>query len=288
MSGEIPVDVTINNSKSFKYKPSFLPTADDNGVFKNVKIVVALKYLSTFWRSLEIPLVNYKIHLELNWSKDCVVPTRNDTIFKITNTKLYVPIVTLSSKDNAKLVKPLEEGFNRPVSWNEYETKIESKNVNNDYLTRFPLDAYFQEVRLFVLAFNDTDGGIKKVTKNSIRKYFLPRVNVTNYNVLIDGRNFYDQPINNIVKQYDEIRKIATGQGDDYTTGCLLDYQCFKDHYNLIAIDLSKQKELDADSRAIQQIEFYGMLKTNSQVCTVLEKSKETTLQFSKGTAKVL
>ena len=75
--------------------------------------------------------------------------------------------------------------------------KIESKNVNNDYLTRFPLDSYFQEVRLFVLAFNNTDGGIKKVTENSTRKYFLPRVNVTNYNVLIDGRNFYDQPINN-------------------------------------------------------------------------------------------
>ena len=71
-----------------------------------------------------------------------------------------------------------------------------------------------------------------------------------------------------MVKQYDEIRKTATGQGDDYTTGCLLDYQYFKDHYNLIAIDLSKQKELDADSRAIQQIEFYGMLKTNSLVCS--------------------
>ena len=91
-----------------------------------------------------------------------------------------------------------------------------------------------------------------------------------------------------MIKQYDEIRKIATGQGDDYTTGCLLDYQYFKDHYNLIAIDLSKQKELDADSRAIQKIKFYGMLKTNSQVCTVLEKSKETNLQFSKGTEKVL
>ena len=104
----------------------------------------------------------------------------------------------------------------------------------------------------------------------------------------MEGRNFYDQPINDTIKQYDKIREIATGQGDDYTTGCLLDYQYFKDHYNLIAIDLSKQKELDADSRAIQQLEFYGMLKTNLQVCTVLEKSKETTLQISKGTAKVL
>ena len=100
--------------------------------------------------------------------------------------------------------------------------------------------------------------------RNSHTKYFLPRVNLTNYNVLIDRRNFYDQPFNDLVKQYDEIRKTAIGQGDDYTTGCLLNYQYFKDHYNIIAVDLSKKKELDADSRAMQQIEFYGMLKTNS------------------------
>ena len=90
-----------------------------------------------------------------------------------------------------------------------------------------------------------------------------------------------------MIKQHSEIRKTATGQGDDYTTGCLLDYQYFKVHYNLIEVDLSKQKELDADSRAIQQIQFYGMLKTNSQVCTVLEKSKESMLQFSKVSTKV-
>ena len=91
-----------------------------------------------------------------------------------------------------------------------------------------------------------------------------------------------------MIKQYDEIRNIATGQADDYATGCLLDYQYFKVHYNSVATDLSEQKELEADSRAIQQIEFYEMLKTKSQVCIVLEKSKETTLQFPKGTAKVL
>ena len=120
------------------------------------------------------------------------------------------------------------------------------------------------------------------------RKYFLPRVDITNYNLLIDERNFYDQPVSDQIKKYDEVRKIATGKGDGYTTGCLLDYQYFKDHYQLIAVDLSKQKELDVDPRAIQQIEFHGISKTNSQVCTVLEKSKETILKFYKGTAKVL
>ena len=126
---------------------------------------------------------------------------------------------------------------------------MESRNLNNNNLTRFPLDASFQGVRrLFVLAFNNTTDDNNNPINNTVfksnhRKYFLPRVNITNYNVLIDGRNFYDQPINDLIKQYDEIRKIATGQGDDYTTGCSLDYQYFKYHYNLTAVDLSKQKE---------------------------------------------
>ena len=117
---------------------------------------------------------------------------------------------------------------------------------------------------MFVLAFNNTTVNVpnnpinntnNRVLRNSHTKYFLPRVNITNYNVLIDGRNFYDQPMNDLVKQYDEIRKTPTGQGDGYTAGCLLDYQYFIDHYNLIAVDLSKQKELGADSKAIQQTE---------------------------------
>ena len=101
------------NSASFKYKSSFfIPlTGDDN-----------------FWRSLEMPLINCKIYLELNWSKNCVMSTISDTTFKITNTKLYIPIVNLSSKDNVKLLKLLEEGFKRPVNWNEYQTKIETRD----------------------------------------------------------------------------------------------------------------------------------------------------------------
>ena len=72
---------------------------------------------------------------------------------------------------------------------------------------------------MFVLAYNNTDGNANQVERNSHRKYFLPRVDVINYNVLIDGRNFYDHPINDQKKKYDEIKKIATGKGDDYTTG---------------------------------------------------------------------
>ena len=141
---------------------------------------------------------------------------------------------------------------------------------------------------MFVLTFDNTDNGDNKIKKDSHRKYFLPRVDVTNYNVLIGGRNFYDPPINDQIKRYDEIRKIATGKGDDHTTGCLLDYQYFQDRYQLIAVDLSKQKELDTDPRAIKEIEFHGMLNTNSEACTALEKSKETVLEFYKGTTNVL
>ena len=100
-------------------------------------------------------------------------------------------------------------------------------------------------------------------------KYFLPRVKSENYNIEIDGRNFYDQPINDLIKRCHKVRKVSTGQGDDYTTGCLLDYKYLKENYRLIAADLSRQKALHADSRAIQQINFTGKIKadvaTNNQ-----------------------
>ena len=90
-----------------------------------------------------MPLINCKIHFELNWSKDCIMSTIADTTFKITNTKVYVSIVTLSSKDNLKLVKLLEEEFKRSVYWDECQAKRESKNLDNSNLKRFLLDAFF-------------------------------------------------------------------------------------------------------------------------------------------------
>ena len=83
---------------------------------------------------------------------------------------------------------------------------------------------------LFVLAFDNTENGANQVERNSHLKYFLPRIKITKYNVLIDGRNFYDQPISDEIRKYDELRKVTTGKGDDYTTGYLLDYKHFKDH----------------------------------------------------------
>ena len=113
---------------------------------------------------------------------------------------------------------------------------------------------------------------------------------IKDYHVMIDGRNFFDQPIKNDLKTYDNIRKIATGQGDDYTTGCLLDYPYFEKYYKLIAIDLSKQQQLDPDPKAIQQINFTGNLTRveSATIFFVIEEAKETVLDFSKGTVEVL
>ena len=108
------------------------------------------------------------------------------------------------------MIKQLDGGFKRSVDWNEYKSKIETKAANNNNVTRFPLDASFQGVnRLFILAFGNTENDNNKVERDSHRKYFLSTVNITNYNVLIDGRNFYDQPINDQIKKYNEVRKTA-------------------------------------------------------------------------------
>ena len=111
--------------------------------------------------------------------------------------------------------------------------------------------------------------------QNSYRKYFFLRTKIKNYNIEIDGRNFYEKPINDSIKQYNEIRKISTGKGDDYTTGCLLDFSYFEKKYRLIAAYLSKQKALDADSGTIQQIIFTGKTDNTIRVIIILNNQKK-------------
>ena len=126
--------------------------------------------------------------------------------------------------------------------------------------------------------------------RRSNKRYYIPNVEIKDYNVMIDGKNFFDQPINNMIKTYENIRKITIGQGDDYTTGCLLDYTYFKKCYKMIAIDVSRQQALDADPRAIQQINFTANLDRagNTRFYFILEEVKETIFEFSQGTVKVL
>ena len=138
--------------------------------------------------------------------------------------------------------------------------------------------------RLFVLAFeNDTQ-------RTSHSGYYLPNVKLRDSNIMINGENIFDQPVKNNKITYENIRKIATDHGDDYTTDCLLDYPYFKDSYKMISVDLSKQQALDADPRAHQQINFTANLDRagNTRIYFILEEGKETNLDFSQGTVKVL
>ena len=146
-----------------------------------------------------------------------------------------------------KLSPQLKSGFKGTISWNKQQANPEllARNANLNYL----IEPSFRGVnRLFVLAFEDD------AQRTSNKRYYIPHVEIKNYNVMIDSKNFFDQPVKNDKVTYENIRKITTGQGDDYTTCCLLDYSYFKDHYKMIAVDLSKEQALDADPKAIQQI----------------------------------
>ena len=274
----------LANSESFKSKIKITgKTPNDNNV-KDVEIMVSLKYLSNFWRTLEMPLINCEVNLILTWSSTFVITNSAGVgTFSITDTKLYVPALTLSTQENAKLLQQLKSGFKRVINWNKYLSKSDllRRNANLNYL----VEPSFQGVnRLFVLAFeNDA-----QITSHS--NYYLPDVEIKNYNIMINGENFFDQPIKNNKVTYENIGKIATSQEDDYATGCLLDYPHFMDTYKMITVDLNKQKALDADPKAIQQINFTANLDRpgNTRVYFILEEAKETILDFSQGTVKVL
>ena len=274
----------IEDSKSFKSKIRITGKTPNDDNEKYVEIMVPLKYLSNFWRTLEMPLINCEVNLILTWSSTCVITESNGAgTFAITDTKLYVPVVTLSTQENTKFFQQLKSGFKRVINWNKYLSKPEllAQNPNLNHL----VEPSFQGVnRIFVLQF---EGDNNRTAHDS---YYLPTVEIKDYNIMLNGENFFDQPIKNNKVTYDNIRKIATGQGDDYTTGYLLDYPYFADTNKMIAVDLSKQHALDADPRAIQQINFTANLDRaiNTRVYFILEEAKETILDFSQGTVKVL
>ena len=208
-----------------------------------------------------------------------------EAVFIINDTKLYVPVVALSKEDYKDFIKQQNRGFQRSIYWNEYKTKEINEDADANVFKYINLDPSFQGVnRLFVMAYNRAND---QPTRNGQRKYYLPRISLNKYNVIIDERNFYDNPIESDIEKYKELKKVMIGKREDYTTGSLLDYNYFDKHYKLVAVNLSKQKEIDADPRAIQQIEFKYMLGTNSTIYWVLAKSKETIIEFYKGNVKV-
>ena len=234
--------------------------------------MVPLKYLSNFWRTLEMPLINCEVELILNWSANCVIIYTNVNnqvpTFTITETNLYVPVVTLSTQDNVKLLPQLKSGFKRTISWNKYLPKPEllAQNANLNHL----IEPSFQGVnRLFVLAFEDD------AQRTSNKRHYILNVEIKDYNVTIDGKNIFDQPVKNNKVTYENIKKIATGQGDDYRTDCLLDYIYFENYYQMIAVDISQQQVRDADPKATQQINFTTNLERtgNTRIYFILEES---------------
>ena len=216
-------DENLAYSESFKSKIKITGKTADDGNEKNVEVLVPLKYLSNFWRTLEMSLINCEVNLILTWSSTCVITdSKGAGIFAITDTKLYVLVVTLLTQENTKLLQQLKSGFKRVINWNKYSSKPEllRQNPNLNHL----VEPSFQGVnRFFVLAFeNDTQ-------RTSHSGYYLPNVEIKDYNIVINGENVFDQPIKNNKVTYENIRKIATGRGDDYTAGCLLDYPYFMD-----------------------------------------------------------
>ena len=217
-----------------------------------------------------MPSISCEVNLILTWSKDCVITnsTGNEK-FEITDTKLYVAVVTLSTQDNAKLLQQLKSGFKRTINWNRYQSEPKTY-AQNRYLNHL-INPSFQGVnRLFVLSFeNEND-------RTSHSTYYLPKVEIKDYNVMIDGKNFFNQPINSNLKTCDNIRKIATGQ-EDYTTVCLLDYSYFNNYYKIIVVDLSREQVFDADPRAIQQINFKSNLDRagNTTIFFITEEAKK-------------
>ena len=215
---------------------------------KETELVVLLKHLSNFWKALDMPLINCEINFILTWSENCVITNkayRKDNVemevvrinsptnatFKITDAKLYVPVVTLSTENDKLLLEQLRAEFKRTIKWNKHRLEMTNRTKCNNL--NYLIDPTFTKVyRLFVLSFeNEND-------RTSFSKYYTPNVQIKDFNVLIDGKSFFDMPTKNSEETYEQI--IEIGRNNDYTSGNLLDYEYYLKDYKLIVIELSK------------------------------------------------
>ena len=310
---EINDDANLNNfadnnvvsSNSFQYKKKIIgnmynvgstivPAADgarvanpnfdaNNSDKQNVELAIPLKYLGNFWRALNMRIISCEMSLELKWDKNCVITSQQiginldggntaaptDATLAINDCKLYVLIVTLSKDDEIKLLTNLKSGFTREIEWNKYRSQVSTEAINNNL--NILIDPTFTNVkRLFVL----------------VSQFYLPRVMIKDYNVIIDKLAFFDLPIKAEEEAYEKIIDIS--RNNEYTTGNLLDYDYFKNYYKLIAIDLSKQQVSQENEDLIQQINFIGRLEQASNVFIIIEKKENTLLEFSQNFANVL
>ena len=270
------------------------PNYDANGSGKKeVETVIPLKYLGNFWRALNMPLISCEVSLELKWDKNCIITSQqigvnldggnttaptNATLI-INDCKLYVPVVTLSKNNEIKLLTNLKSGFKREIIWNKYGSQMSTGEANDNL--NILIDPTFTNVnRLFVLAYQAASN------RQSIFQFYLARVMVKDYNVIIDKLTFFDLPIKTEEEAYEKI--IYISKNDEYTTGNLLDYDYFKKYYKLIAIDLSKQRVLQENKDLIQQIDFVGRIEEAANIFIIIDKKEHTILEFSRNFANVL
>ena len=297
----------VVNSNAFKYKNKIIgntynvdAAAASYDVNKEgtqaIELAIPLKYLGNFWRALNIPLINCEVSLELKWNKNCVITSSENriinagppvirgnvptsTTLSITDSKLYIPVVTLSKDDEIKLLTNLKSGSKRKIKWNKYRSQMSAKAANNNL--NILIDPTFTNVnRLFVLAYQDN------ANRQSFSRFYLPSVMVKDYNVIIDKLAFFDLPIKTEEEAYEKIIDIS--RNNEYTTGNLLDYDYFKKYYKLIAIDLSKQHVLQENEDLIQQINFIGRLTEAANVFIIIEKKENTILELSQNFANVI
>ena len=197
-------DINYSNedSKSFDYKTSITSRLVDNNIEKNVEIAVPLKYLNNSCRTLDIPLINCEINLIATWSENYIITSKatrdadpdanpavaavnnpTNAVFKITDTKLCLPVVILWTEDGSKLLEQLKIGLKKTIIWNKYRPEMSKQTETNNL--NYLIDPTFSKVnRLFVLSFENENDRI------SFSKYYTPKVEIKDFNVLIDGKSF--------------------------------------------------------------------------------------------------
>ena len=297
-------NIKVINSNTFKYKNKITGNTynvdagtqgydvNKNGT-QEIELGIPLKYLGNFWRALNIPLISREVSLELKWDKNCVITSLEQrdigggnrgnaptgATLAINNCKLYVPAVTLSKDDEIKLLTNLKLGFKREIIWNKYRSQMTTEAINNNL--NILIDPTFTNVnRLFGLAYQNADD------RQSFSQFYLSKVLVKDFNVIIDKLAFFNLPIETEEEAYEKIIDIS--RSNEYTTGNLLDYDNFKKHYKLIAIGLSKQQVLQENEDLMQQINFIGKLEEAANVFIIIEKKENTILEFSQNLANVI
>ena len=202
-----------------------------------------------------------------------------NAIFKIKDTKLYGPVVTLSKNEDNNFLEQLKSVFKRTIKWNKNRSEMTNQTKTN-HLNHLINPTFIKVNRLFVLSFENEEG------RTSFSKYYVPKVEIKDFNVLIDGKSFFDVPVKNKEEAYEKIMSI--NKNNDYTTGNLLDHEYFSKHYKLIAIDFIKQIELEnPDLR--KQISLIGKLEDDkAAMFFIIEKSEETTFEFLQNSVSII